>query len=68
MFLCMCVSLKTLAVYEWGRRGEGGANINGKLMRAGCPPIRAFTIPLKQSSHRHGGLVAMARQKEGWWF
>ena len=67
--VCVCrgVSLKTLAVYEWGGRG-GGANINGKIMRAGCRPIRAFTIPLKQSSYRRGGLVAIARQKEGWWF
>ena len=57
-----------------GARGGGGGggvrgrNKNGTLMRAGCRLGRAFTIPLEQSPYRRGGLVAIARQKEGWWF
>ena len=68
--MCRGVSLKALAVYEWGQRGGGGGgrNKNGTLMRAGCRLGRAFTIPLEQSPYRRGGLVAIARQKEGWWF
>ena len=67
--MCRGFSLKALAVYELGRKGGGGVrNKNGTLMRAGCRLVRAFTIPLEHSPYRHGGLVAIARQKEGWWF
>ena len=48
--------------------GGGGRNKNGTLMRAGCRLVRAFTIPLEQSPDRRGGLVAIARVQEGWWF
>ena len=50
------------------RGGGGGRNKNGTLMRVGCRLVRAFTILLEQSPYRRGGLVAIARQKEGWWF
>ena len=69
VYVCVGVCLSKHCQFMNGAGGgRGGANKNGKLMRAGCQPIRAFTIPLKQSSHRRGGLVAIARQKEGWWF
>ena len=48
----------------WG----GGRNKNGTLMRSGYRLVRAFTIPLEKSSCRRGGLVAIARVQEGWWF
>ena len=69
--MCRGVSLKALAVYKWGRTGGGGGggrNKNGTLMRAECRLVRAFTIPLEQSPYRSGGLVAIARVQEGWWF
>ena len=68
VYVCVRACLSKHWQFMNGAGGGGGANINGKIMRAGCRPIRAFTIPSKQSSYRRGGLVAIARQKEGWWF
>ena len=69
MYVCVGAFLsKHWQFMNWAGRGGGVRNKNGTLMRAGCRLVRAFTIPLEHSPYRHGGLVAIARQKEGWWF
>ena len=71
MYVCVGAFLSKHWQFMNGAGGGGGGagrNKNGTLMRAGCRLVRAFTIPLEQSPYRRGGLVAIARVQEGWWF
>ena len=68
MYVCVGAFLSKHWQFMNGAGGGGGRNKNGTLMRPGCQLVRAFTIPLEQSPYRSGGLVAIARVQEGWWF